>query len=679
MLDFGLAKAGEELPLSSDSPTVSFEGTILGTPDYMSPEQANGKPVDKRSDIWSFGVVLHEMLTGERMFHGETATEVLASVLKEELVLDKVPARIRPLLRRCIEKDPKKRLRDIGEAMVWVENAPEADAGAAAPTTVRGNVLPWAIAAAAVVLLGAALWILRPREADRQLVRHDADMGAAIFLSPPVRFVSNVAISPDGTRLAFVAADSADGPRKLFTRRLDQPKAVKLPGTEGALGPFFSPDGQWVGYSAGGKLNKISVEGGAAIQVAELTDLYTGGSWQNDTILLGQLERPMLLIPASGGPSTPLTEIGSSPQLLRGGKAVLFGQNTTISPDTGTIEVLTLADHRKKTLVHGGASGRYVASSKGGNGSSGHLLYVFNGSLFALAFDLDRMETHGTAVRILDDLAGVAKRAAGKFDVSETGTLVYQKASAAGLPVTTMQWMDATGKGEPIDVRPGARSRPKLSPDGKRLLFWASDDSGNDVLQVYDLQTRRTTKLGRGVDGIFSPDGLFVVFDSLMARDGLWGLQWARADGGGQARYLISPSKSEQLPGSFSPDGKRLIYADVGGASQNAHFWDLIMPVEERDGQLKAGTPARFLNSQTGTSGAEFSPDGQWLAYGEFESGTVPNVFVRSSQLPASGEGGKWAISIQGGTRPAWSRASPELLYLNLAGQVMSVRYTVKG
>jgi Tol biopolymer transport system component/predicted Ser/Thr protein kinase len=684
VLDFGLAKMGGTPTASSEeSPTITMNetqaGVILGTAAYMAPEQAKGKPVDKRADIWAFGVVLWEMLTGERMFHGETTTEVLASVLKEEPKFDRVPEKVRPLLRRCLEKDPKKRLRDIGEAMAWVENAPAA-ANAASPS--RHGWAPWAVAAAAVVALAAVSWMLWPRETDRPLVRQDVDLGPDIFMNDPVRFVSNVAISPDGTRVAFLARSAETGKLKLFTRRLDQSKAVELPGTEGGgiRGPFFSPDGKWIGFYANNKLNKIAVEGGAVIPLAPITSQFTGGSWGKDSILFGQLDSPMQQIPPAGGQATLLTEQGSSPQLLPGGKAVLFAQNTTRDPDTGTVEVLTLEDHRKKTLVHGGAFPRYVASSNRASSRSGHLLYVFSGAVFALPFDLDRLETHGTPVRVLDDLAARGGTTAGKFDVSQTGTLVYQKGSVQPRPLATVQWGDAAGGREPLVASPRAYVSLSLSPDGKQLVFTGPDGTGDtDVVQVYESQTGRTTKLAPvGQVALFTPDGLFVVFGG-SGNPGRNSLQWARADGAGQSQPLLEPRKETEWPYSFSADGKLLAYVVLGGLGNvpNDHpIWTV--PVVEQDGQVKAGTPEQFLKDQVVGNTPAFSPDGKWLAYSSAsESGTM-NVYVRPFPPPASGSGGKWAISLNGGSGPVWSRTSPDLLYSGPDG-LMAVRYAVKG
>jgi Tol biopolymer transport system component/predicted Ser/Thr protein kinase len=684
VLDFGLAKmGGTPTAPSEESPTVTMNetqaGVILGTAAYMAPEQAKGKPVDKRADIWAFGVVLYEMLTGERMFHGETTTEVLASVLKEEPKFDRVPEKVRPLLRRCLEKDPKKRLRDIGEAMAWVENAP---AAATAASRSRLGWVPWAVAAAAVVALATVSWMLWPRETDRPLVRQDVDLGPDIFMTGPVRFVPSVVFSPDGTRVAFLARSSETGKLKLFTRTLDQPKAIALPGTEGGgiRGPFFSPDGKWIGFYAYNKLNKIAVEGGAVFPLAPITSEFTGASWGKDSIVFGQQQSPMQLISPAGGQATPLTEIGSSPQLLPGGKAVLYAQNTTADPDTGTVEVLTLEDHRKKTLLHGGAFPRYVASSSRASSRWGHLLYVFHGAVFALPFDLDRLETDGTAVRMLDDLAGIEGRTAGKFDVSQTGTLVYQKGAVQPRALVTVQWQDAAGLREPILASPGDYRSPRLPPDGKRLAFWGPGGTGNpNAVQVYDPQTGGTTKLATGYEPLFSSDGLFVVFEA--SGDGTnHSLGWARTDGAGQPQPLLAPGQNEEVPFSFSSDGKLLAYVVLGGpgSSSLSDYSIFTVPVEELNGQLKAGTPEQFLKGQVAGVSPAFSLDGKWLAYSSASESGTRNVFVRPFHQPDSGPGRKWMISVRGGAGPVWSGTSPDLLYVGPDG-LMPVHYTVNG
>jgi Tol biopolymer transport system component/tRNA A-37 threonylcarbamoyl transferase component Bud32 len=681
VLDFGLAKTiGAPASASpEDSPTISMAatqaGVILGTAAYMSPEQARGKVVDKRADIWAFGVVLYEMLTGKRLFEGEDLTETLASVVKEDPHWGAVPPQVRRLLQSCLEKDPKKRLRDIGD--VWRLLGEPAETQ---PARSRQSWIPWAAAAAVLaVALGVALWALwrSTRPTEQPLVRLDVDLGPEISLPPPGSSTNSVIVSPDGARLVYVAS-VAGGPQKLFTRKLDQPNATELAGTEGATFAFFSPDGQWLGFVAGGKLNKISVEGGAVVPIVE-TGTYAA-SWGKDGNIVSRLFTGpnLMLIPAGGGAATPVTELAdalaadSQPQILPGGKAVLFTAfGVPAGINNATIEVVSFADRRRKTLVPGGASPHYVDTSS----EVGHLLYNNKGALFAIPFDLNRLETRGTAVRVLDGIACDATGAVAQFDVSWApsghGTLVYRKASgSASAQMTTVQWLDAAGRKEPLLAKPGNYGYPHLSPDGKRLALEVISASNVDIW-VYDEQRDAMTRLtfgGAYFNPIWSPDSRYVAFGSLR------GMFWTRADGAGQPQPFTL-SKNGQIPESFSPDGKRLADTELSGSTGRGQIWTV--PVEESGGQLRAGKPEQFLKTQSDDEGAVFSPDEQWLAYHSNESGKN-EVYVRAFPPPASGQGGKWQISNSGGENPMWSRKGRELLYRS-GDQMMAVKYAVKG
>ena len=420
VLDFGLAAilqttaSGATDP--ANSPTLTIGGTqagaILGTAGYMSPEQAVGKPVDRRADIWAFGVVLFEMLTGQRLFTGETPSHILAGAIKGEIdfgtLPSATPAAVRHLLKRCLDRDVKMRLQAIGEARVAISN-PAVETEASAPSRSRlGNV---AAAIAVVMTLTAAVagWALwrATRPVEKPLIRLDVDLGPEISLSPPDNSFVTLVLSPDGTRIAYRGSSAPGGPPRLFTRRLDQPKATELPTTGSGLS--FSPDGRWIGFYGGGKFNKISVEGGAVVPLVDAVGVPGGASWQEDGNIIvvgaatprvgaGGLSR----ISSGGGAPTKVTEANGEfghlfPQTLPGGKAILFVAYPTISPDKAHVDVIILADGRRKTLVPGGTSARYVPTANG----SGHLLYANKGTLFAIPFDLDRLETRGTAVPIL--------------------------------------------------------------------------------------------------------------------------------------------------------------------------------------------------------------------------------------------------------------------------------------
>jgi serine/threonine protein kinase/Tol biopolymer transport system component len=686
VLDFGLATVLEGSILSggdpSNAPTLTMgstqSGIIVGTAAYMSPEQAAGKPVDRRADIWSYGAVLWEMLTGEPLFRGETVSHTLADVLRAPIDFDRLPKdtprEVRDLVKRCLDRDVKRRLRDIGEARIAIENVgrePEAAATAAA-STLPWRRLPWIVVGLMTAAAAVSLWApwRASQPVDRPLVRLDVDLGPDVSLPPFNVTGSSVAISPDGTRLVYASGT----PKKLFIRRLDEPKATELPGTDGAEGPFFSPDGQWLGFEADGKLKKISVEGGAPILLCDVIN-FVGASWGEDgsIVFSSAVNRGLLQISSGGGEPETIAPLGSGeaalarPQILPGDKAVLFTTSTRRSEDEDRfdIEVLTLADHHRKIVARGGSTARYLATSKG----IGHLVYTNGAKLFAIPFDLDKLETRGTAIPVLDDVGYFALFGGGGLDFSRAGTMVYRR-TTAGVPATmsTVHWVDSAGKGEPLRLKPGAYSEPSLSPDGKRVALLFADGGRPDIW-VYDLQRDAMTRLTFSGEfnesPIWSPDSQYVVFASVGR-----GIFWTRSDGGGQPQALIT-RKNYLVPTSFTPDGKRLAYYEFEG---NPQVWTV--PLEEQGGQLNAGQPEQLLKTSFSDVTPVFSPDGRWLAYVSNESGKN-EVYVRTFPPQSSGQGGKWQVSTGGGTMPRWSRSGHELFYQS-GGQILAATYTVR-
>ena len=690
VLDFGLAKALD--PTAGSSPNVSLSptltspammtgvGMILGTAAYMAPEQAKGRAVDKRADIWAFGVVVHEMLTGRRLFDAEDMSETLAAVLTRDVSLatlpTAIPPRLRALLRDCLVRDPRQRLRDIGDARIALEQiiagAPDTvlspAPAATAVVAARQRWLPWVIAVAALGAAAVALWApwRAERPIERPLVRLDVDLGADVSLRAPSQDGSSVVISPDGTRLLYASGT----PAKLFIRRLDQPKAVELPGTEGASSAFFSPDGLWVGFFAGRGANKISVEGGAIVPLGD-TAPFRGASWEADGTVVVGVGQGLLRISAAGG-SQSITEVGDGelwllqPQVLPGGRAILFEADYPGDVDKTTVQVLTLPGRQKKTVLRGGASPRYVETPDG----AGYLLYVNKTTLFAVPFDLKTLEVRGTAVPLVNDVAAESLIGVGQFDVSRTGTFIYRRASGGSGGLTTLQWVDPAGRREPLRADPGTYLYPRLSPDGKRMALTVIGRRGMDVW-TYDLQRDTMTRLTFSENNnrpIWSPDGRYIVFATPGA-----GLFQVRADGGSQPQALTQGKElTNPIPTSFAPDGKRLAYSQVvpPGISQ---LWTV--PLEERDGQLKAGTPELLPTSSNGSaSAAAFSPDGHWVAYQSTESG-ASEIYVRAFPPPASGQGSRWQISNSGGQDPRWSRSGQELLY-RAGDEIMATSYT---
>jgi Tol biopolymer transport system component len=708
VLDFGLAAVAPASPDGSDpatSPTVTMPtqaGVIMGTAAYMSPEQAAGKSVDRRADIWSFGVVLWEFLTGHRLFDGETVSHTLADVLRGPIDFDKLPREtppaIRSLLRRCLDRNVKNRLRDIGEARVAIDAVLSGARGgtpeSAEPVPAWRSIVPWAVAGVSVAALAFALWApwRAAQPIEQSSLRVDVDLGPEVSLRP-LNFQSSVGgdvvISPDGTRLVY-AASVAGAPQpatldlnvsrrrlKLFTRRLDQPNAVELPGTEGAAFPFFSPDGRWVGFVADSKLNKISVEGGSVVPLGDVGE-YAEGAWGEDgNIIVGSIGHGLMQIPSNGGAAAPVTELASGeqahedPQILPGGKTVLFTVYGVAPLYETRIEVVSLVDRRRRTLQRRGDSAHYVAKRNG----AGYLVYSSQATLFAIPFDLNRLETHGLAVPVLDGVA-VANSLGPEFDVSRTGTLVYRKSGGTVVPMSTIQWLDAAGKRQPLLAKPAIYDGVRLSPDGGRLAAEIRDGS-NPTSDIWVYEPKRDTMTRLTFGGKYylwptwSPDGRYLVFSSLGS-----GMFWARADGAGQPQQLTQ-SKIQDFPQSFSPDGKRLAYFEVNGTGGSDRMQVWTIPIEDAGGQLQTGKAEPFLQTQFSDGGGMFSPDGQWLAYSSNESGTR-EVYVRAFPQPASGQGGKWQISNGGGFWPKWSPKGRELLYES-GDQIMAVSYSVKG
>jgi Tol biopolymer transport system component len=679
VLDFGLAKivAPESGEMSQQnlthSPTMAMgatqAGMILGTAAYMAPEQARGKTVDKRADIWAFGVVFYEMLTGRRAFEGEDVSSILAAVIQSEPRWDGVAANVRRMLESCLEKDPRKRLRDIGDVWKLLDDGPTA------PSRSRTGTVGWIAAGLLAAVAAIALWspwrgALPPTA--QPLVRLDVDLGADVSLPPlAIPTFSSVVISPDGTRLVYVGSVSG-GPPKLLTRRLDQTNATELAGTEGAMNPFFSRDGKWVGFWNGRGIFKVPVEGGAAAQLGELPTM-TGGNWDDEgNLVIGTgIPSPtgVLRMLSNGGAATSMLELASGelfhmhPQLLPGGKALLLEVvGTPPTSDNFTIDVVSIADGHRKTLVRGVGSPRYL--------TSGHLVYTNKATMYAVGFDLERLETRGTAVAVLDDVAYDPIANGAQYDVSRSGTLVYRKSSGGVSSTATLQWLDSTGKQEPLLSRPGAYvGTPRVSPDGKRIAI-TIQDGGNQDIWVYEPQRDAMTRLTLGgrvySNPVWSRHGRYVVFGSLGG-----GIFWNRADGAGQPQ-ILQQSKSFQLPTSFTPDGTRLAYFQPDG---NPQLWTV--PIEDDGSGLKAKKPERFLTTKFSDADPAFSADGRWIAYTSNESGRL-EVYVRAFAPSASAGGGRWLISNSGGGEPAWSPNGRELLYRS-GDRIMTVGFTASG
>ena len=697
VLDFGLAKAFDASPAASagmtNSPTLSMQATqaglILGTAAYMAPEQATGNAVDKRADVWAFGVVLWEMLTGTSLFAGETISHTLAFVITKEpdwnALPANTPASIRRLLRRALEKDRKRRLPDIGSARLEIDEAlaapaseaSSANASAAVASTPRAGwrvALPWTLAAAlgAGFAIAVAMWAPWRRAPAATPVRLITDIGVDASLGLFGAPGNNLAISPDGKLFVF-AAQTSSGAAQLYLRRLNQLNATALAGTEDARNPFFSPDGQWIAFFTSSALKKVTIAGGAAVTISD-APAGRGGSWGDDgTIVFTPSGTPgtsLKRVSDAGGTPDVTTKLANGesthrwPQLLPGGRAVLFTASGPGNYDDANIVLQALPDGPRKILQRGGYYGRYVPS--------GHLVFVHGGTLFAAPFDLDRLEVTGGAVPVLEGITASTGTGGANFAVSNDGTLVYLQGQSAG-DEAPIVWMDRTGQTTPLRTTPANWSGVRFSPDGTKLAMDVSVAGGVPALWVYDWMRDTPTRLTFGVIAglrpLWTPDGRRLVFTS--PRDGSPNLFWQRADGTGDMQQLAR-SMNTQIAGSWHPGGKVLAFQEL--TQQNSNDL-LVLPVDgDEQSGWKPGKPTVFLNTPSDEQDPQFSPDGRWMAYQSNESGQA-EVYVRP--YPASP--GRWAISSGGGIRPLWSRTRPELFYATPNQQLMVVPYTIDG
>jgi serine/threonine-protein kinase len=669
VLDFGLAKAGEPASAMSEDSTLAMDetrpGAVMGTMGYMAPEQARGKPVDKRADIWAFGVVLYELLTGHRLFQAETASDTIAAVLTREIDFQTVLEPVRRLLRRCLERDPQQRLRDIGDFELLLAETP----AIAAPRR-----WPYGLA---ISILAAALLVLvfLPRRAAENpphpLLQFRVDLGPDAL---PAGGGTHIALSPDGARLAYFVR-SGDGPVQIATRLLDQSTGAMLVGSEGAdgnSGIFFSPDSQWLGFFAGGKLKKVSIQGGPVSTICHAPG-PRGAWWGPNGYIVTTLNLAggLFRVPENGGTPQPLTDPSKTdeathrwPQVLPGGEAVLFTGNRFTGDYTGAdIDVLSLKTGHWKIVQRGGSYGRYV--------STGHLLYVSHSTLYAVLFDLTRLQVHGSPVPLLNDVAERTNSGNGQFDAGN-GMLVYF--STLSMPSKwPVAWIDATGRQESIPLPPARYFSPRLSPDGNKLAIAAEPLATGSDIEIYDFLRDTTTRLtftGNDSRPIWAPDGKHILYVSALPR--ALAIRWARADGVGETRTLFASRKELQL-GNFSPGGRRLVFSEIGYGA-----WTLPLDLSDPDNP-KPGQAEPFAITRSTEFEPSFSPDGRWIAYAAADrAGGDFDIFVRPFPPPGGSRSPEWQISTDRGALPVWSRNGRELFYVGPGAQILVVPYTVE-
>ena len=701
ILDFGLAKALQGDPGSSSaidltrSPTLSVAATqagmILGTAGYMSPEQARALAADRRADIWSFGVILFEMLAGRRTFSGDTVADTLAKVIERDpdwaLLPATTPPAIKALLERCLVKNPRQRLQAIGDARLVLEETiaslarpmsgnrssvaeiePQADT---ARTKAKRNVgsiarfVPWAIAAAALAVAAVVGFgrLGRGTSTDREVPPMQVEMtvGNSIL---DLGLGSSVTFTPDGTRLIYIEGD--DVSRKLFVRQLDRLEPTLLNSGDGGptapYHPFLSPDGQWVGFVTSTELRKMQITGGTPMKLCSV-QRSRGATWlSDDTIVLAANPNSGLVrLSAAGGEPKPLTELDEAkgegthrwPQGLPDGKHVLFtAHNFQSTFETASIEVVNIETGERKNVYRGGSYGRYVPT--------GHLVFLNGNTMFAAPFDLRKLELTASPVPVLQNVAVSLSEGGAQFDFSNSGLLAYVAGTSQISPYPAV-WVDSRGGTSQLLSEPGVYGNPQLSPDGKRLALTVLRSDNWDVW-VFDIERGVSTRLtfDKAIDSeqVWSPDGEWLIFSS--DQGGADSLYRKRADGSGEIERLTE-AKAPQWARTWSKDGRYVVYITQG------QQFDL----EYLD--LETKETKTFLATQFSDAFPDLSPDGRWIAYASNENGAWA-IYVRP--FPA-GEG-KWQVSDVGSAHPRWSGDGRKLFWRTDDG-IMAADVDIQG
>jgi len=672
VLDFGLAKAFEPAGAASSDPSFSptmtsagtIAGVILGTASYMSPEQARGKTVDKRCDVWAFGCLLFELLTARKVYEGETVTDTISQVLQIEPNWDALPRdlprEIRRLLGRCLQKDPAKRLRDIGDAQIEIGEALEARTEATRPVTVeavrepsrrRGAPL-WVVGAVAGVLVGLlagfALW---RTEAPATAIERPLHLSVTLPEQAPLAgggFLPPLAFSPDGEMLVYAGVDTTDGVRRLFVRRLDRNEATPLPGTEGAEGPFFSPDGEWVGFHAEWKLKKVAVSGGALPQTICPAADFRGAAWGPDGTIVftpGQIH-PLFRVPDTGGEPEVLTEFDLEkgewghrfPQFLPDGDTVIFtAHSDNFNLDTGSVHAVSLSNGKRRHVLEASADVRVSPT--------GHLVYVQASTMVAVPFDAGRLEVLGPAFPVIEGVAVQVNTGAAQFAISNSGRLAYVPGEPMGDDVRLVL-ADREGQRTELVGTNTLHRHPRFSPDGKRFIVVAIGKNRGGVwaaeLSSMDLQ-RLTSESNVSV---WSQDGSRIFsFNSMEQGNNIF---WKTVDGGREEILLTDEPDFLQVVTDIGADGT-LAY-DRRSNTEGIDSW-----IVSTSGDV---SPEPFLEGPDNDTGVRFSPDQK---YAVFVSDRSKRFEVYVTTYPDKER--TWQISSDGGSQPVWSADGSELFF----------------
>ena len=669
VLDFGLAKRTNEQNRDSvtkgeDSPTLSMAATqagmILGTAAYMPPEQAKGKPVDKRADIWAFGVVFYELLTGKRLFQGEDVTDIMASVVKEQPDLSAVPPNVQRLLKACLEKDPKNRLRDIADAWRLLDQPPITSSPvSAAPAKAR--VLTWIAAALVLIaLMPANLIHWREQPPTPEIVRFQ--------IQPPekTRFGVFLALSPDGRKVAFRAIRD-NGASRLWVRSLDTLEAKDLAEVASGAFLFWSPDSRFIAFQEAGKLKKVEATGGPPQSLCDSPGgQVVGGTWNREGVILIGGASGLWKVSDAGGTPSPVTSLDSSqqevghavPTFLPDGRHFMYIR-VSAAPDRGGTYVGSLDDtpgkQPPKRLLSAQSTVAYSpALDPGASANTGYLFFLRDSSLMAQAFNTAKLELAGDAIPVADPVGRSANGVVGSFSVSSTGALIYQSGNQSQNQIS---WIDREGRVLNAVSEPGQYSEISLSPDAKSVAM-TSGSPGRSDISVLDLarsvNTRFTFDPAAESAAVWSPDGKQIVFSS--DRDGLGNL-YIKASSGATNEEVLYKSPEPKTPNDWSRDGRFLLYTTSG--KTGGDLWYLPMTGER--------TPKPFVQTAAQEGLGQFSPDGRFVGYVSNESGQN-EIYVRS--FP--GGSGKWQISKSGGVDPRWRRDGRETVYLS-GTKVMSV------
>ena len=674
VLDFGLAKAmdppGSSRADAMNSPTLSvhatMQGVVLGTAAYMAPEQARGKNVDKRADIWAFGVVLFEMLTGLPPFPGVDISQVLARVIERDPDWTALPPTLPPslatCLRRCLVKDPRQRIRDIGDVRLVLDGAFDTAAplpAASPPLVAPRRPLPWIAAFAVAALTAVALSI----PAARHLRETPPPETRVEILTPATVQPTSFALSPDGRQIVFVASEEKTS--RLWLRSLSTTAAQPLAGTDGARQPFWSPDSKSVGFFAEGAMKRLDL-GGGALQTLAPAPVGYGGTWSADDVIVfaPNLSSPLMRVSATGGEVTAVTTLGPqqfghvNPQFLPDGRRFLF--TISGSSDATGIYLGRLDGNTTTRLTPDGTSGVYAPAS--------FLLWVRAGSLVAQRLDVDQPALTGEPVTLADGVTVDSNSLRIPVSVAETGLVAYRMSGALQHQLT---WFDRSGAPRGVVGEPdGTLVLPRVSPDGRRVAVVRTVQGNQDLWLLDGARASRFT-FDPGVEWfpVWSPDGTRIVYTSLTVIGSLWN---KRTSGAGVEQEFLIDRDQVVAPSSWSEDGRFLMYNRLD-LKTAADIW--AMPMR---GNVVDGKPFEVVKTPFREAYGAFSPDGRWVAYHSNESGR-PEVYVQpfvppgATGTPAAADTGKWQVSTAGGILAMWRFDGKELYYLTPDGAMMAV------